>query len=112
MERASKRRRIDAGETMEYYWQSTTPQWNGTLYRPLRIQLVVVGNEHKVIVDGGAPHGTWKELAGCLTVTFNWQSREEVATEHILKQVADTDVHLQVNRSPPWQGMLVPIKRS
>ena len=72
----------------------------------------MLGNEHKVIVDGGAPHGTWKELADCLTVTFNWQSREEVATEHILKQVGDTDVYLQVNRSPPWQGMLVPIKRS
>ena len=111
MERAFKRRRSDAGETVEYYFQSTTPQWNGTLYDPLRVQLVVVGNEHKVIVDGGAPHGTWKELADCLTVTFNWQSREEVATEHILKQVGDTDVHLQVNRPPPWQGILVPIKR-
>lgn len=112
MEHASKRRRIDAGEAMEYYWQGTSPQWNGTLYRPLRIQLVVVGNEHKVIVDGGAPHGTWKEQADCLVVTFNWQSRHEAATEHILKQVADTDVHVQVNCSPPWQGVLVPIKRS
>ena len=106
MEPAPKRPRV-GHERTSFVFQCTTPQADGSLWRPRLLRLIVTGDKNQVVCDESPPHGSWMQLPDVLTITFHHKGGANVKT-CVFRQIEGTEAWLQVTCVAPWQGVLIP----
>ena len=105
-----KEKPVDAS-SLHFVWHSTTPRKDGILWPATRISSLVKSNlnECRVIVNGGPRHGSWNRTPDGFEICWNCHGNELKAKRSVFKYLAPTNVLLQVNNTPPWQGILIPV---
>jgi len=106
MEPAPKRARV-GHERTSFVFQCTTPQADGSLWRPKLLRLICTGDKNEVVCDESPPHGSWMQLPDMLTITFHHKGGPNVKTS-VFHPIEGTEAWLQVNCGAPWQGVLIP----
>ena len=106
MEPAPKRARV-GHERTSFVFQCTTPQADGSLWRPKLLRLICTGDKNEVVCDESPPHGSWMQLPDMLTITFHHKGGANVKTS-VFHPIEGTEAWLQVNCGAPWQGFLIP----